>query len=1087
MQHKWMVLLTALVLFSFVVAPAGMAQASSSECPAYDPLLSKAPGFVEALSLKCLRIYKGLSREANTSVQAQTIRPTTVSGPDGFGYFYDDTVSYNWISAASNSNLTGDDQFTGPIQIGFSFPFYGMSQTQLYFSTNGLITFGAGSSDYGGWGKDVEERPDDLIAPYWDDLILGSPYNSGAIYYSRGGSAPYRYFVVEWRQVGSIFGSAVPISFEAILYESGDIVFQYQSLPDDSYSVVRIEDSVGSQSLSYPGSLSDSRAIRFHYPNTSTARLVVSPTLQAGGFAPLDGSKDFPIAVLNPGTLGADTYDLSSTSAWPMTFFASDGVTPLADTDGDGLMDTGPILQGASTVMIARVTTPGGAQVGDHDMGTLTITSSLNASQTKTISLFTSIPADFTTVFQDETDGAMSMMNAGLTETTTGKATGDQYLGRNVAVTNLANGSYLYAWDRRYRNESYPLHPWVDDIEYVLFGRAGNLVLPVTRLTNNVGATIWISDRSPSVAQAPDGTIAIVWSRYQNVFSTGQFNDNIYFATLDASGSLLTSPVNITGNTSWGVNGDVGNPYFGSPTVAATDDNRFVIGWEEYHVGGAVSQHNIGYAVRETSGGNVFPPHAITADNLSYLPVLNSLTGGKVILTWSLMGGDAPLYTVIDSDGTVLDLPGNDLFYETSAQADAVQLPNGKVAIAWPTYTGVRLAILDSVYAIEIESSADTPIPAAGDALSVTADASGHVIITWATGEYEDLYYALADSTGVFLTPPMLYQTSANPIETSWNGQGIAPYDTRPILSGDAGIARAVLSYTDGLPRNVRADGQGNYSIRVPAGWSGTVSPSRRGYTFTPAELAYSNVESDQVGQDYTAQYVGGADTAGVFRPGNGLLYLKNQNDTGFADLALNYGLPGDYPVVGDWDGDGAVSIGIYRDGHFYLRNSNTIGFADLVFPFGNPGDQPIAGDWDGDGIDTIGVYRGNTFYLRDSNSAGSVEMSFALGNPGDVGIAGDWNGDGLDTTGVFRPSNGYLYLKNRNETGFADAALNYGIPGDKPVTGDWDGDGVDTIGVYRGNTFYLRNENTIGFADIVFSLGNAGDMPIAGNWDGLP
>ena len=227
--------------------------------------------------------------------------------------------------------------------------------------------------------------------------------------------------------------------------------------------------------------------------------------------------------------------------------------------------------------------------------------------------------------------------------------------------------------------------------------------------------------------------------------------------------------------------------------------------------------------------------------------------------------------------------------------------------------------------------------------------------------------------------------------------------------------------------------------------------------------------------------------TTGVFRPSNGVLFLKNSNTTGFADVGLNYGIPSDYPVVGDWDGNGTATIGIYRTGSFYLRNSNTIGFADMVFAFGTPGDQPIAGDWNHDGTDTIGVFRNGTFYLRNSNSAGVPELSFGLGNPGDVGIAGDWNGDGFDTTGVFRPSNGIIFLKNTNVTGFADVALNYGIPGDRPVTGDWNGDGVDTIGVYRNGQFMLRNSNTVGFAEIVFGLGNPGDMPIAGNWDGLP
>src|SRR6266508_4462016 len=184
-------------------------------------------------------------------------------------------------------------------------------------------------------------------------------------------------------------------------------------------------------------------------------------------------------------------------------------------------------------------------------------------------------------------------------------------------------------------------------------------------------------------------------------------------------------------------------------------------------------------------------------------------------------------------------------------------------------------------------------------------------------------------------------------------------------------------------------------------------------YTVCPSPQAITTVPTLQ----FHMIIGGGPDTTGVFRPSNGVLFLKNFNTTGFADVALNYGLGGDYPVVGDWDGNGTITIGVYRNGSFYLRNRNTIGFADVVFPFGAPGDQPIAGDWDGDGVDTIGLYRNGTFFLRNQNSAGAPDATFALGVAGDVGIGGDWNGDGMDTTGVFRPSNGALYLKNTNVT----------------------------------------------------------------------
>ena len=64
------------------------------------------------------------------------------------------------------------------------------------------------------------------------------------------------------------------------------------------------------------------------------------------------------------------------------------------------------------------------------------------------------------------------------------------------------------------------------------------------------------------------------------------------------------------------------------------------------------------------------------------------------------------------------------------------------------------------------------------------------------------------------------------------------------------------MSYTDSTPKTVTADGSGNYSITVPYGWSGVVTPYKTGYTFAPVNKSYSNVQSNQSG-DYTAQVCG--------------------------------------------------------------------------------------------------------------------------------------------------------------------------------------------------------------------------------------
>ncbi|MFH2040716.1 MAG: Ig-like domain-containing protein, partial [Chloroflexota bacterium] len=72
-------------------------------------------------------------------------------------------------------------------------------------------------------------------------------------------------------------------------------------------------------------------------------------------------------------------------------------------------------------------------------------------------------------------------------------------------------------------------------------------------------------------------------------------------------------------------------------------------------------------------------------------------------------------------------------------------------------------------------------------------------------------------------------------------------------ISGNAGVAGATISYTIDTPKTVTANGAGEYSFQIPTNWSGTVTPSKPGYTFSPVSLNYNNVLSDKIAQDYTA------------------------------------------------------------------------------------------------------------------------------------------------------------------------------------------------------------------------------------------
>jgi parallel beta-helix repeat protein len=211
---------------------------------------------------------------------------------------------------------------------------------------------------------------------------------------------------------------------------------------------------------------------------------------------------------------------------------------------------------------------------------------------------------------------------------------------------------------------------------------------------------------------------------------------------------------------------------------------------------------------------------------------------------------------------------------------------------------------------------------------------------------------------------------------------------------------------------------------------------------------------------------------------------------------SFGYGNPNDLPILGDWDGDGDATPGLYRqsDGFFYSRNSNTTGIADAECFAGDPSDVPIAGDWDGDGDDNLGIYRPSEqmFYLFTSTCTGSpmgaAQISFLFGNPGDKPVAGDWDGDGIDEVGLHRESTGFFYWRNTLDTGVASGEIFFGDPGDRFVSGDWGTvDGKDTPGLFRPSdvTFYFRHTLTQGVADSQFTWTGAGSswLPVAGDF----
>ena len=63
------------------------------------------------------------------------------------------------------------------------------------------------------------------------------------------------------------------------------------------------------------------------------------------------------------------------------------------------------------------------------------------------------------------------------------------------------------------------------------------------------------------------------------------------------------------------------------------------------------------------------------------------------------------------------------------------------------------------------------------------------------------------------------------------------------------------------------------------------------------------------------------------------------------------WGVNGDVPLPGDYDGDGKADITVYRpsSGHWFILKSST-NSAFMIYQLGTTGDIPVPGDYDGDG-----------------------------------------------------------------------------------------------------------------------------------------
>lgn len=190
------------------------------------------------------------------------------------------------------------------------------------------------------------------------------------------------------------------------------------------------------------------------------------------------------------------------------------------------------------------------------------------------------------------------------------------------------------------------------------------------------------------------------------------------------------------------------------------------------------------------------------------------------------------------------------------------------------------------------------------------------------------------------------------------------------------------------------------------------------------------------------------AETA-VFRRARRSKFLINQGA-----VIVRFGRAFDDPLLGDWDGDGQLDVGVRtpRGSKFKLRTAAGV----TKIKFGRSSDQPISGDWDGNGITDIGLRRASdgTFWPRSADGSAAPVW---LGDSDDLPVTGDWDGNGTTDLGVYDQTSATFTLRTVDAAGLVVLDLvQFGAPGDLPVTGDWDGNGVTDLGAWTPATAML-------------------------------
>jgi inhibitor of cysteine peptidase len=227
------------------------------------------------------------------------------------------------------------------------------------------------------------------------------------------------------------------------------------------------------------------------------------------------------------------------------------------------------------------------------------------------------------------------------------------------------------------------------------------------------------------------------------------------------------------------------------------------------------------------------------------------------------------------------------------------------------------------------------------------------------------------------------------------------PTITGTLALGGSALSNVAIAATNGVTCTILTNAV-TYSCTVPPGWSGSVTPSRGGVSFTPASRSYTNVTSNQTAQDYpatstttlsvsptsvlanstvTATWSGtagpsGSNWMGLFKPGDPSTAFYNYGSSGTNLGVASGSSPFTLPAAA-WQ-PGNYEIRLFAGGYTLLATSNPI---TVVPPVTVSGTVTL----NGSPLSGVAFTANNGGTCTASNSSGNYTCTVVQGWSGSV------------------------------------------------------------------------------------------------------